>query len=148
MLKINSDRLLADLNDLAHIGATADGGVSRSALTPADLAARAWFQRKIAEAGLAYAIDGAGNQSAILPSDPPSPKRILAGSHLDSVPNGGRYDGALGVLVAFEALRTLKEHGLTPAVTLEALNFTDEESAMMGLMGSQAVSGRLNDGRF
>lgn len=143
MLRINEDRLLRDLHELARIGATAAGGVNRPALTPADLAARRWYQDKIADAGLGYAMDGAGNQSALLHSDPPSDKRILAGSHLDSVPNGGRYDGALGVLVAFEALRTLKEGGITPAVTLEAVNFTDEESAMMGLMGSQAVSGRL-----
>ncbi len=143
MLKINAERLLGDLNELARIGATADGGVNRPALSPADLEARAWFQRKIAEAGLTYAIDGAGNQSALLLSEPPSEKRILAGSHLDSVPNGGRYDGALGVLVALEALRRLKETGITPAVTLEAVNFTDEESAIMGLLGSRAVVGDL-----
>ena len=143
MLRINEDRLLADLRELAAIGATADGGVDRQALTESDIAARAWYRRKIAEADLEYAQDGAGNQSAILLSDPPSEKRILAGSHLDSVPNGGRYDGSLGVLVAFEALRTLKDAGVEPPVTLEAVNFTDEESAIMGLMGSKAVVGQL-----
>ena len=148
MLKINEERLLRDLNELAQIGATADGGVHRPALTADDIAAREWYKRKIAEAGLDYAIDGAGNQSAILYSDPPSAKRILAGSHLDSVPNGGRYDGALGVLVAFEALRTLKDNGITPAVTLESVNFTDEESAIMGLMGSKAVVGQLTAADF
>ena len=71
----------------------------------------------------------------------PATKRILAGSHLDSVPNGGRYDGSVGVLVAFEALRTLKDSGIKPSVSLEAVNFTDEESAIMGLMGSKALSG-------
>ena len=143
MLKINEARLLSDLEALSRIGATADGGVHRPALTEHDIAARHWYERKIAEAGLDYAMDGAGNQSAILYSDPPSEKRILAGSHLDSVPNGGRYDGALGVLVALEALRTLKDHGIAPAVTLEAVNFTDEESAIMGLMGSKAMIGQL-----
>ena len=148
MLKINEARLLSDLQELSRIGATPDGGVHRPALTEPDIAARDWFQRKIAEAGLDYAMDGAGNQSAILYSDPPSEKRILAGSHLDSVPNGGRYDGALGVLVALEALRTLKENGIAPAVTLEAVNFTDEESAIMGLMGSKAVIGQLTMADF
>ena len=143
MLKINESRLLGDLEELAQIGATPAGGVSRPALTAADLEARRWYRRKIAEASLEYALDGAGNQSAILHSDPPSEKRILAGSHLDSVPNGGRYDGSLGVLVALEALRTLKENDIAPAVTLEAVNFTDEESAIMGLMGSKAVVGQL-----
>ena len=148
MLRINASRLLNDIAELAQIGATADGGVSRPALTPADIEGRRWFQAKIAEAGLDYSMDGAGNQSAILFSDPPSEKRILAGSHLDSVPNGGRYDGALGVLVALEALRTLKEKGITPSVALEAINFTDEESAIMGLMGSKAVVGQLTADDF
>ncbi len=148
MLRINEDRLLTDLRELAQIGATADGGVDRQALTANDIAAREWYRRKIAAAGLDYAMDGAGNQSAILLSDPPSAKRILAGSHLDSVPNGGRYDGSLGVLVAFEALRTLKDAGITPPVTLEAVNFTDEESAIMGLMGSKAVVGQLTMADF
>lgn len=148
MLRINETRLLHDLKELAQIGATADGGVSRPALTSADIESRRWFQAKIAEAGLDYSMDGAGNQSAILYSDPPSEKRILAGSHLDSVPNGGRYDGSLGVLVALEALRTLKDKGITPSVTLEALNFTDEESAIIGLMGSKAVVGQLTAADF
>ncbi|MDE2856592.1 MAG: M20 family metallo-hydrolase [Chloroflexota bacterium] len=143
MLKINEDRFLADLRELALMGATAEGGVSRPALTIHDLEARNWYRRRIAEAGLDYALDGAGNQSAILWSDPPSDKRILAGSHLDSVPNGGSYDGALGLLVAFEALRTMKDHGIRSKLTLEALNFTDEEGAIMGLMGSRALVGQL-----
>lgn len=148
MLKIKAERLLSDLQELAKIGATADGGVSRSALSPADIEGRAWFKSKIAEAGLAYHMDGAGNQSAILYSNPPSQKRILAGSHLDSVPNGGRYDGALGTLVAFEALRTIKEAGLDLPITLEAINFTDEESAIMVLMGSRSLTGLLKPEDF
>ena len=143
MLKINESRLLKDLEELWHIGATADGGVHRPALTEHDIAAREWYKRKIAEAGLDYAMDGAANQSAILHSDPPSEKRILAGSHLDTVPNGGRYDGSLGVMVAFEALRMLKDNGVTLPITLEAVNFTDEESAIMGLIGSKAIVGQL-----
>lgn len=148
MLKVNAARLLADLTELSQIGATIDGGVSRPALTAADIEARDWYRGKIAEAGLGFEIDGAGNQSAVFCSDPPSDKRILAGSHLDSVPNGGRFDGALGVMAAFEALRTLKDHGITPGITLEAVNFTDEEGAIMGLMGSRAAAGQLSAGDF
>lgn len=148
MLKINAERLISDINELAKIGATPDGGVSRSALTPKDIEGREWFKQKIAEAGFDYKIDGAGNQSAIFYSDPKTEKHILAGSHLDSVPNGGRYDGALGVLVAFEALRTIKDNSITPAITLEAINFTDEEGAVMGLMGSRAMIGALTDTDF
>lgn len=148
MLKINEERLIRDLNELAKIGATSDGGVSRSALTSADIEGREWFKNKVAEAGLDYKIDGAGNQSAILYSEPQSEKHILAGSHLDSVPNGGRYDGALGVLVAFEALRTIQDNGISPAITLEAMSFTDEEGAIMGLMGSRALTGQLSEADF
>ena len=143
MLRINEKRFLADLRELSLIGATAAGGVSRPALTAADIEARQWYRGKIVAAGLDYSVDGAGNQSAILCSDPPSDKRILAGSHLDSVPDGGTYDGALGLLAAFEALRALKDHGLQPKVTLEAVNCTDEEGAIMGLMGSRALVGQL-----
>ena len=149
MLKIKEGRLLSEISPhWRGLARPADGGVSRPALTPADIEGRRWFQRAIAEAGLDYAMDGAGNQSAILMSDPPSEKRILAGSHLDSVPNGGRYDGSLGVLVALEALRTLKDNGIKPPVSLEAVNFTDEESAIMGLMGSKALIGQLTAADF
>lgn len=148
MLEINADRLLRDLNELAKIGATPDGGVSRPSLTVEDREGREWFKMTVENARLDYRIDGAGNQSAILYSDPKSEKHILLGSHLDSVPNGGRYDGALGVLVALEAVRTLKDQGITPAVTLEVINFTDEEGTLMGLMGSRAMIGQLSDADF
>ena len=74
MLKINAERLISDINELAKIGATPDGGVSRSALTPKDIEGREWFKQKIAEAGFDYKIDGAGNQSAIFYSDPKTEK--------------------------------------------------------------------------
>ncbi len=143
MLKINADRLLDDLEELAAIGATPEGGVSRPALSPADVAGREWFRQRVADAGLEFRKDGAGNLSAILPADDPDARTLLAGSHLDSVPNGGRFDGALGLLAAFEAVRTIKEAGLKLPVHLEAISFTDEEGAVLGLLGSQAVAGQL-----
>ena len=143
MLTIDSARLLRDLRQLAKVGATPDGGVSRMAFSDEDLEGRNWFQRKVTEAGLEYHIDGAGNQSAIFHSDPPSRKRLLIGSHLDSVPNGGRYDGALGTLAAFEALRTLKDEDYRPPITLEAINFSSEENVVAALMGSRAAAGLL-----
>jgi N-carbamoyl-L-amino-acid hydrolase len=140
-LFINPDRLLSDFNALSQIGSTGDGGVNRPALSPAHLEARRWLLRRAAEAGLATHIDGAGNHSAILQSS--SPRTLLLGSHLDSVPNGGRYDGALGVLAALEVLRTVKEAGLTLPVQLEAIDFTDEEGTLVGLLGSNAAAGTL-----
>lgn len=144
MLEINADRLLNDLEELAEIGATPDGGVSRPAMSPADVEGREWFRAKVEAAGLEFRKDGAGNLSAILPSGDPSAPTLLAGSHLDTVPNGGRFDGALGTLAALEALRTIHEAGLDLPVHLEAISFTDEEGAVVGLLGSQAVAGQLS----
>jgi N-carbamoyl-L-amino-acid hydrolase len=140
-MKINTERLIANLNALAKIGATAGDGVSRMAMTGADIAGRAWFQGKIEKAGLAYKIDGAANQYAVL--DMGAEESILIGSHLDTVPNGGRYDGALGVLAAFEVVQTLKESGEKRPVNVEVVNFTDEEGSVYGMIGSRAVTGTL-----
>lgn len=145
MRAINAVRLTDDLTDLAKIGATADGGVSRVAFSKEDEQGREWFRKKVEASGLTFACDGAGNQSAILLSDPPSAKRILFGSHLDSVPNGGRYDGALGTLAALEALRCLKEEGYKPPISLEVVNFTSEENVILLMMGSRAVAGLLRE---
>jgi len=100
MLKINAYRLLKNIESLAEIGCTPDGGISRPAFLEADVAGRAWFQRQVEEAGLTFRADGAGNLSAILPAANPAARTLLTGSHLDTVPNGGRFDGALDVLCA------------------------------------------------
>lgn len=143
MLHINASRLLGNLASLAAIGRTPDGGVSRPAFSEADLAGRAWFRRTVEAAGLAFRADGAGNLSAVLPAADPAARTLLAGSHLDSVPNGGRFDGALGVLCALEALQTIREAGLAPPFHLEAISFTDEESTVFGMFGSRALTGQL-----
>lgn len=143
MLKVNGKRLLTELEQLARIGRTAEGGVSRPAFSAADLEARAWFRRRVQAAGLQFRQDGAGNLSALLPAESEGARTLLVGSHLDSVPNGGRYDGALGVLAALEVLRTVAEAGLPLPVHLEAVSFTDEEGAVLGLLGSQAAAGQL-----
>jgi N-carbamoyl-L-amino-acid hydrolase len=142
MLHINADRLLADLKSLAVIGQTPDGGVSRSAMSPADVEGRAWFRQRVEQDGLLFRQDGAGNLSAVLPAAPDAPT-ILLGSHLDTVPNGGKFDGALGVLSALEVLRTVRDAGLYLPVNLEAISFTDEEGSIVALLGSRAVSGLL-----
>src|SRR5215216_6302117 len=93
-LRVNPDRMLSAFNELAQIGATGDGGVHRPTFSEAHLAARAWFREQIEKSGLEFRTDGAGNHSAVLSFG--QPKSLLLGSHLDSVPNGGRFDGALG----------------------------------------------------
>ena len=163
-LRVNADRMLASFNQLSLIGATADGGVHRPALSEAHLAARNWFREEVERSGLEFHTDGAGNHSAILPviASPEGAKQspahgseiasrrlavtktLLLGSHLDSVPNGGRFDGALGVIAALEVLRTVKESGIQLAVNLEAMDFTDEEGTLVGLLGSAALAGHLS----
>ena len=171
-LRVNSDRMLDAFNELSQIGATGaaltgeavskrDGGVNRPTFSEAHLAARQWFREQIEKAGLEFRTDGAGNHSAVLasagrvgggfryaenatqPSPPYRDQTLLLGSHLDSVPNGGRFDGALGVMAALEVLRTIKDAGLRPRLNLEAIDFTDEEGTLVGLLGSAALAGHL-----
>lgn len=142
MYHINKDRFLATLESQAKIGATADGGLNRPALSETDMLVRSWFADQVQSSGLSYTVDGAGNQSAILYCDNPDAKTLLIGSHLDSVPNGGRFDGALGVMAGFEALRTIHDHAISLPFHLEIINFTDEEGSICGLLGSSALAGK------
>ncbi len=143
ILRVNSDRLRADFEALSEIGATVGGGVSRLALSNEDLAARSWFADRVEEAGLQVKDDEVGNLSGLLCAGDPAAKTLMIGSHLDTVPNGGRYDGAIGVLIALECLRTVKEAGLAPGYHLEAINFTDEEGTWKSLFGSNGVIGKI-----
>jgi hydantoinase/carbamoylase family amidase len=137
-VQIDGERMREDFDALAAIGATPAGGVDRPSLGEAHLAARRWFLERAATAGLATHIDAAGNHSALLPADGPT---LLLGSHLDSVPNGGRYDGALGVVAALHVLLAVR--GTELPVALEAIDFTDEEGTLVGLLGSEALAGTL-----
>jgi N-carbamoyl-L-amino-acid hydrolase len=145
VLRVDADRLRRDFEALAALGATPDGGVDRTTSSDAHLAARTWFLERAKEAGLETRIDAAGNHSALLISKSEHARTLLLGSHLDSVPNGGRYDGALGVLAALETLRVVNAAGIEPNLTLEAIDFTDEEGTLVGLLGSWALAGVLTD---
>ncbi len=142
-LKINHERLHADFEQLSQIGLTADNGICRMALSREDLEARAWFADRIEEAGFLVHDDDAGNLSGILLCDNPKAKTLLIGSHLDTVQNAGRYDGAVGVLAALESLRTINEAGLKLPVHLEVIDFTDDEGAWQPMFGSLSLTGRL-----
>ena len=143
IIRINSDRMLASFNELASIGATAKGGIHRPTFSGAHLAARRWFREEIERSGLEFHMDGAGNHSAILGT---GDQTLMIGSHLDSVPDGGRFDGALGVMAALEVLRTIREHSIPLRHRLEAIDFTDEEGTLVGLLGSAALTGHLHPG--
>ena len=131
----------ADFDELASFGATPAGGVDRPSLGDAHLAARAWFRGRATAAGLETRVDGAGNHSAILAGPG---RTLLLGSHLDSVPSGGRYDGALGVIAALHVLLAVQQSGARLPVALEAIDFTDEEGTLVGLLGSEALAGTLD----
>ena len=143
-LRVNSERMLVAFNELAQIGETSDGGVNRPTFSENHVAARQWFREQIEKSGLEFRTDGAGNHSAFLPCGDDSAPTLLLGSHLDSVPNGGRFDGALGVMAAFEVLRTIKGAGIDLKVNLETIDFTDEEGTLVGLLGSAALAGHLS----
>ncbi len=140
---INGNRLLQDLETLAQIGRGADGGVTRVAYSPADREGRAWVQAQMQEAGLTVRTDAAGNTIGLYPGREPLPP-IALGSHTDTVPSGGRYDGALGVLGALAGVRALREAGLRLRHPVEIINFAAEEATMSeGTLGSQAMAGLL-----
>jgi hydantoinase/carbamoylase family amidase len=135
-------RVIADLRELAALTSTPDGA-QRLAWGPVWKEARRWLRDKLSELGLTPLPDAAGNNWVTLPGD--SERTVIIGGHLDSVPNGGWLDGALGVLVALEALRR-HSRGATPTVTLRLVDWADEEGARFGrsLLGSSAAAGRLD----
>ncbi len=142
-LQVNGARLRSTFGDLTRAGATAQGGLDRPALSEAHLEARFTFEQMIAERGFRLRRDTAGNLSACLSCGLPDAPTLVLGSHLDSVPNGGRFDGTLGVAAAFEALECIRESGAPLRCDLEAIDFTDEEGTWVSLMGSRAATGVL-----
>ena len=148
-LRIDGDRLWDSLSRMGEIGATAAGGVNRQALTDGDRAARDRFIGWCREAGCSVRIDAAGNifaRRAGRRSDAPS---VAAGSHLDSQPAAGRFDGALGVLAALEVVRTLNDHGVVTEVPLEVISWTNEEGCRFApsMMGSGVFTGQFDAAR-
>jgi N-carbamoyl-L-amino-acid hydrolase len=139
---VNIERLKSDLEELGRIGRDAVGGVSRPSFSPADLEARRWLRARIEAAGLAYRQDGAGNQFGRMEGHG---KTVMAGSHIDTVLNGGMFDGAAGVLAALECLRTIREKNVAVTKPLEVASFTDEEGNLVGdFLGSRAFMGLLD----
>ncbi|WP_093785179.1 allantoate amidohydrolase [Actinacidiphila guanduensis] len=132
--------------DLAGIGRhPSSGGYRRFAWTAADTDCRAWFEEQARARGLAYEVDRNGNQWAWL-GDPAAGDAVVTGSHLDSVPDGGAFDGPLGVVSAFAAVDELRARGADPNKPLAVVNFGDEEGARFGLacVGSRLTAGQLD----
>jgi N-carbamoyl-L-amino-acid hydrolase len=140
--RINLERLKNDIESLSRIGRDSLGGISRPSFSKADLEAREWLQERIESAGLAFRVDGAGNIFGRIEG---KGKTVIAGSHIDTVINGGMFDGSVGVLSALECLRTINETGLRHSKPLEMASFTDEEGNLVGdFLGSRAFIGALD----
>ena len=141
--RIDGRRLWDALMEMAQIGGTAKGGVKRLALSDVDRAGRDRFRVLCEAAGLSVRVDRIGNMFARRAGRDPARAPVLFGSHLDSQPTGGKFDGALGVIAGLEVMRTLDDLGLVTEAPLELVNWTDEEGSRFGksLMGSGVWAG-------
>jgi N-carbamoyl-L-amino-acid hydrolase len=128
-LRINSGRLWDSLEDMALIGPGVAGGCNRQTLTDADGEGRHLFARWCAEAGMSMGVDTMGNMFATRPGTDPDALPVYMGSHLDTQPTGGKYDGVLGVLGALEVVRTLNDMGVKTRHPIVVTNWTNEEGA-------------------
>lgn len=141
---LDGEALLDDLETLGQIGRGPSGGVTRLAFSPADQAGRALVRGRMEALGLLVRVDAAGNSVGLLPGRDPSLPPLVLGSHTDTVPDGGRYDGALGVLAAIAVVRTLRESGVQLRHSLEVIDFAGEEATLPGgTFGSRAMAGQL-----
>lgn len=139
-LVVNSDRLNNSINRLAKIGKQLSGSICRIAFTPEDLQARYLVQQWMIEAGMMVRTDTAGNLIGSYAGIVEGAPALATGSHIDTVPTGGRFDGVLGVLAGIEVVRTLRENDLRLNHSIEVIVFTDEESTMIGC---QAMAGTV-----
>jgi N-carbamoyl-L-amino-acid hydrolase len=142
-LRVDGARLWASLMEVATIGATPGGGSNRLALTDLDRDARDLLAKWCREAGATVSVDGIGNMFARREGTDAGSPPVLVGSHLDTQPMGGRFDGVLGVLAALEILRTLRDAGVTTARPIELVNWTNEEGARFApaMIGSGVFAG-------
>jgi len=142
-LHVNRDRLWRSLMDLARIGATPKGGVRRLALTEVDREGRDQFVAWAREAGLETRVDAIGNVFARRRGSDANAAPVVMGSHLDSQPSGGKFDGAYGVMAGLEVMRTLNDARVQTRAPLEVAAWTNEEGSRFapGMMGSAVFTG-------
>ncbi len=141
--RIDGARLWDSLMEMARIGATPKGGVKRLTLTEVDRQGRDTFIQWCEALGLSVRVDSIGNIFARREGRDPARPPVLMGSHLDSQPTGGKFDGALGVIAGLEVMRSLAEHRIETQAPIELVNWTDEEGSRFGrsLMGSGVWAG-------
>jgi allantoate deiminase len=144
-IMINKDRLWSRIQQLSNIGRTNDGGVTRLSFTEEEQKAKSLVTSFMIEAGLQVRVDEVGNLIGRKEGLQPDAPVVLTGSHIDSVFNGGNFDGPLGVLSAIEALQIMNEQGIKAEHPIEVVAFTDEEGARFsfGMTGSRGIAGTL-----
>ena len=145
-LEIDQQGLNAEIETLAAISDAEPPAVTRIVFTPTDLKARAWMISRCEEAGLAVRQDAIGNIFARWNGADPAAPAVGTGSHIDAIPNAGRYDGVVGVLGGLEAIRALQRSGFRPKNSIELLVFATEEPTRFGIgcLGSRLLSGTLS----
>jgi ureidoglycolate amidohydrolase len=145
-LEIDQERLLSEIERLAAISDAEPPAVTRIVFTPTDLKARAWMIARCEEAGLAVRQDAIGNIFARWNGADSAAPAVGTGSHIDAIPNAGKYDGVVGVLGGLEAIRALQRSGFRPKNSIELLVFATEEPTRFGIgcLGSRLLSGTLS----
>lgn len=143
-MKVNIERIHSRLEEIYQCGRKEDGTFTRMAYSPEDVKGRETFMNYFRKLGIEPSVDEAGNIHARLEGEDPSLPAILTGSHLDTVPDGGKYDGVVGCVSGLEAVETLVENGKKLRHPLEVIVFTDEEGFRFGsgLLGSGAICGQ------
>ncbi|GJD44817.1 N-carbamoyl-L-amino-acid hydrolase [Methylobacterium cerastii] len=142
-LRVDGSRLWATIAETARFGATPAGGLNRLTLSPEDGQVRDWFRDACQAAGLTVRVDALGTQYALRPGRDASRLPVAFGSHLDTQPTGGRFDGILGVLAGLEAMRALNDAGIETEAPLLLVNWTNEEGSRFApaMMASAAYAG-------
>src|SRR5450432_1024797 len=145
-LEIDRGRLLSEIEALAAISDADPPAVTRIFFTPTALKARAWMRQRCEEAGLTVRQDAIGNTFARWNGSNPAAPAVGTGSHIDAIPNAGKYDGVVGVLGGLEAIRALRGANFRPTNSIELLVFTSEEPTRFGIgcLGSRLLSGSLS----
>jgi len=145
-IEVDWHRLISEIEALASISDAAPPAVTRIVFTPTDLKARTWLKARCEEAGLAVRQDPIGNTFARWSGSDPTLPPVGTGSHIDAIPNAGKYDGVVGVLGGLEAIRALQRSGFRPRNSIELLVFTSEEPTRFGVgcLGSRMLSGTLS----
>src|ERR1700730_4164482 len=145
-LTIDRDRLLAEIETQASFSDAEPPAVTRIVFTPTDLQAREWMKARCEQAGLSLREDAVGNIFARWNGSDSDAPVIGTGSHIDAIPNAGKFDGVVGVLGGLEAIRALQQSGFHPKHSIELLIFTSEEPTRFGIgcLGSRLLSGTLS----